>query len=518
DEKKSNASKLTFQTPLVSLHEYGIAGLTKHRARKLALALATIAEKQNLNEVTVEDLLYYLPMRWEDRSNLIKIPQLRVGMEASLDLYVRVAGGYKVGKNRDPKQPPLYIFEISASDAEMFYKPVVVWWFVSGKRAEQIIKYHESRFKRGTRFVAYGKWEWDIKKATFSLKINKPDELEILPVDTDLSSPGNSGASSTLFDYFAKTDASATTQSDLKAKDDFEESEESLEDEEFDESDQFPMIHTGRRVPVYRKLGIFQTKKLREIIFDVLQKLDYDSIEEKLPQSLLKRQNLIPLRQAIREIHFPPENSDLKEYIQARSQAHQRLIFEEFFWVSFCLQLKRRERELERKGTVIEINDAIRQRIFSILPFELTSAQKRVVERIFKDMTSEVPMNRLIQGDVGSGKTIVALLAMLLAMENGYQAALMVPTEILAEQHARKIKSLLEGKLPYKVELLVGGLKPSEKRRIQKEIAEGKVDAVIGTHALIQEGVKFKNLGLAVIDEQHRFGVLQRAELQSRGY
>ncbi len=524
DERKSEASRITFQTPLVSLHEYSIANLTRNQARKLALSVATIAEKRNANEATVEDLLYYLPMRWEDRSNLIKIPQLRVGMEASLELYVRVAGGYRVGKNRDQKQPPLYIFEISASDAERLYKPVVVWWFVSGKRAEQIIKYHELRFKRGTRFVAYGKWEWDIRKATFSLRINKPDELEILPAD---STTGNVDVDflrvGSLFDQPVKTDFSNESQDDFGDKDKIavDNLDETLEDENeemLEDSNQFPMIHTGRRVPVYRKLSIFQTKKLREIIFDVLQKLDYDSIEERLPHSLIKRQKLIPLRQAIREIHFPPENSDLKEYMQARSPAHRRLIFDEFFWISFCLQLKRSERESQRKGTVIEINDAIRQRIFSILPFELTSAQKRVVERIFKDMTSNVPMNRLIQGDVGSGKTIVALLAMLLAMENGYQAALMVPTEILAEQHERRIKSLLEGKLPYRVELLVGGLKPSEKRRIQKEIAEGKIDAVVGTHALIQENVKFKNLGLAVIDEQHRFGVLQRAELQSRGY
>jgi ATP-dependent DNA helicase RecG len=521
DERKSEASKITFQTPLISLHEYRIASLTKKQARKLALSVATIAEKRNANEATVEDLLYYLPMRWEDRSNLIKIPQLRVGMEASLELYVRVAGGYRVGKNRDQKQPPLYIFEISASDAEKLYKPVVVWWFVSGKRAEEIIKYHELRFRRGTRFVAYGKWEWDIRKATFSLKINKPDELEILPVDSTKDNTAFDFPTGSLFEQSVKVSFSNESKSDFVDKDSIDDLDETPEDENeemLEDSDQFPMIHTGRRVPVYRKLGIFQTKKLREIIFDVLQKLDYDSVEEKLPQSLIKRQKLIPLRQAIREIHFPPENSDLKEYMQARSPAHRRLIFEEFFWISFCLQLKRSERESQRKGTVIEINDAIRQRIFSVLPFELTSAQKRVIERIFKDMTSNLPMNRLIQGDVGSGKTIVALLAMLLAMENGYQAALMVPTEILAEQHERKIKSLLEGKLPYRVELLVGGLKPSEKRRIQKEIAEGKIDAVVGTHALIQENVKFKNLGLAVIDEQHRFGVLQRAELQSRGY
>lgn len=484
----SKNSKIRLETPIVSLPEYGVAGLGKKRALKLALAVAGFTEKRDATEATVEDLLSYFPMRWEDRSNLVKIRNLKEGMEASLDLYVRTAVGYQVGKNRGHNQ--LYIFEITASDDERVCKPVVVWWFISGKRAEQIVSYYQSKFQRGVRFVAYGKWEWDARKATFALRINRPDELEILPAEARPS-----------FGLF-----------------DMENEREESEEEMLDDANQFPMIHTARRVPVYRKLGQFQTKALREIIFDVLQKLDTESIEEKLPQDLLKRQNLIPLWQAYKEIHFPPEDSDLSEYDKARSRAHRRLIFEEFFWISFCLQLKRAERIKERKGVVIEISDSIRERLFSILPFELTEAQKRVVERIFADMTSDKPMNRLVQGDVGSGKTIVALLAMLLAVENGYQAALMAPTEILAEQHSRNIKKLLEGKLPYTVGLLIGSLKPTEKRRMQKEIAEGKVDIVVGTHALIQEDVKFAKLGLAVIDEQHRFGVLQRAELRARGY
>src|SRR5262249_51546399 len=151
-----------------------------------------------------------------------------------------------------------------------------------------------------------------------------------------------------------------------------------------------------------------------------------------------------------------------------------------------------------------------------VLPFKLTEAQRKVVKEIFRDMRSDAPMNRLLQGDVGSGKTIVALIAMLTAMENGYQTALMVPTEILAEQHARNIKRIL-AKSPYRVELLTGSLKSADKKRLREAIAAGDVDAVIGTHALIQEGVAFQNLGLAVIDEQHRFGVMQRAELRARG-
>ncbi|HRH43850.1 MAG TPA: ATP-dependent DNA helicase RecG, partial [Pyrinomonadaceae bacterium] len=283
-----------------------------------------------------------------------------------------------------------------------------------------------------------------------------------------------------------------------------------------DDSNQFPLIHVGRRVPIYRKLGPFQTKRLREIIFDVLQNLDNESFKESLPLDLLQRNKLISRSQAIKEIHFPPENASLLEYEKARSMAHKRLIFEEFFWVSFALQYSRGERTKEPKGAIIEITDKMRERMDKILPFMLTNAQNRVVKRIFDDLQSDSPMNRLVQGDVGSGKTIVAFLAMFAAMENGYQTALMAPTEILAEQHARNAKKLFAG-TGYKVDLLIGSLKASVKRKVQQELAEGKIHAIIGTHAVIQEAVQFEKLGLAVVDEQHRFGVLQRAEIRARG-
>lgn len=492
---------ITLKTPIITLHEHGVANLTAAAARKLALSIATFADKHDAWDASVEDLLNYLPMRWEDRSNLIQIDDLTTDLEASLDLYVRVAGGFQVGKNRGPKQPPLYIFEITASDADRTRKPVVVWWFISGKQSHRIVNYYKSRFTRGTRFVAYGKWEWDSRRNTFALRLNKPDELEILPSDVDYDNFG-------LLKDAAETDGNE----DQKPK-----VEEQTEDELLDDSNQFPMIHTARRVPVYRKLGTYQTKRLREIVFDVLQKLDESSFTETLPKELVERQKLISRFEALREMHFPPENSSLLEYAQARSRAHLRLIFEEFFWVSFALQLKRGERAKEPKGALIELSETIRERIEAVLPFKLTGAQERVIERIFADMTSDAPMNRLVQGDVGSGKTIVALMAMLAAMENGYQTALMAPTEILAEQHARNFKRLL-AETPFTPELLIGSLKASEKRKVQQKIADGEIDAVIGTHAVIQDAVAFSRLGLAVIDEQHRFGVLQRAELRARGY
>ncbi|MDQ3753927.1 MAG: ATP-dependent DNA helicase RecG, partial [Acidobacteriota bacterium] len=197
--------------------------------------------------------------------------------------------------------------------------------------------------------------------------------------------------------------------------------------------------------------------------------------------------------------------------------AHLRLIFEEFFWVAIAIALRKSERVKEPKGAIIEVGERVRAHMEEILPFSLTSAQERAVTRILDDMQSDVPMNRLLQGDVGSGKTIVALLAMLAAMENGYQAAIMAPTEILAEQHARNIKRIL-ARTPYRVELLIGSLRAAEKRRLHAAIAAGEVQACIGTHALIQESVAFQNLGLVVIDEQHRFGVLQRAALRERGF
>jgi ATP-dependent DNA helicase RecG len=252
-------------------------------------------------------------------------------------------------------------------------------------------------------------------------------------------------------------------------------------------------------------------------MYDISQRLDFDSLHENLPAEIIKRHGLIPHLQAIAEIHFPPEDSLLSEYEMFRSRAHKRIIFEEFFWLSFALQLKRGERQKEPKGTVIELSGHLRERLYEMLPFKLTGAQDRVIRRIFDDMTSDAPMNRLVQGDVGSGKTIVAFMAMMLAVENGYQAALMAPTEILAEQHARNAARIF-GDSEYSIAMLTGSLRAAAKRKVHESIATGETQIVIGTHAVIQEAVQFENLGLAVIDEQHRFGVLQRAELRARGY
>jgi len=519
---------LALDTPVLQLPQHGIARLGAQTARRLALALANVSGARDASEVSVEDLLNYLPMRYEDRSNLARIADLRDGVEASLELYVRVAGGFQVGKNRGPKAPPLFIFEVTAGDPEKTGKPVVVWWFVSGRQAQRIVAYYRQRFTRGARFVAFGKWEWDARRNTFALRLNKPDELEMLPgtftppenalirlAEQGETQNGSGGADFDAGIEGKKTGGGGDADAAGGVDDDEEVADESAVDEATDPA--LAAIHVGRRVPVYRKLGEFRTKRLREIMHAVLGRLDDGAFKETLPADLIKRQHLASRADALRRIHFPAEDAPLAEYERARSPAHLRLIFEEFFWVALAIAIRRAERVKEPKGALIEVTPRVRASILSVLPFELTNAQERAVTRILDDMQSDVPMNRLLQGDVGSGKTAVALLSMLAALENGYQAALMVPTEILAEQHARNIKRLL-AKTPYRVELLVGSLKASEKKRLHRDLAAGEVHAAVGTHALIQEAVSFTKLGLVVIDEQHRFGVLQRAALRERGF
>ncbi len=490
---------LTPETRIIDLSSFGIAKISPYSARKLAAALAAFAEKSDPADVNVQDLLNYFPMRYEDRSNLVGIDRLSPGIEASIELYTRNAGSFQVRNKRSPRQD-LFIYEISAGDRARLLKPVLIWWFISGKNAKQIIRYYDKRFARGSRFVAHGTWEWDEKRATFALRLNKPDELEMLPDDDNADDFG-------LLSKMANEE-SASADDDRKSGD-------PIDDEDSDP--ELEMIHTARCVPVYRKLGQFQTKRLREIVYDVTRKLDPRSVPENLPNALVEKTSLISRVRAVAEVHFPPENANISDYEMFRSAAHKRLIFEEFFWLSFALQLKRGERQKEPKGTVIEISRETRERSSSLLQFELTGAQARVIETIFDDLRSDAPMNRLLQGDVGSGKTVVAFLSIFAAIENGYQTALMAPTEILAEQHARNAEAFFEG-TGYRVGLLIGSMKASDKRKVHDAIAAGDIHVVIGTHAIIQDAVKFENLGLAVIDEQHRFGVLQRAQLRERGY
>jgi len=476
---------VAIDSPLIELSSKALANLSRPLIRKLAVAVAGFAGKSDPAEATVEDLLNYFPARYEDRSNLVQIGDLRDGMEAAVEIFVKTSGGFRVGRRSD-RRTKLFIFEITGADEARRQRPIVVKWFVSGPQAERIVEYYKEKFGYGTRLVAFGKWEWDKRAGTYMLKVNKPEELEILR-----SPPGENDT------------APVQLSSD----------KELLEDVG---DPAFALVHAAREVPIYRKLGPFQTKRLREIIYTLLQDLDPETVTDNLPSDLLKRQKLISRSEALTQIHFPPEGASIAAYEMFRSSAHIRLIFEEFFSLSFAMQLIRGERQKEPKGTVIEITDETRTRLKEFLPFSLTGAQKKVIGEIFADLRSDAPMNRLIQGDVGSGKTIVAFLAMFAAMENGYQTAMMAPTEILAEQHFRNAERLFEG-TGNRVALLKGSTKASEKRKINESLATGELNMLIGTHAVIQEGVQFKRLGLAVIDEQHRFGVLQRAQLRSMG-
>jgi ATP-dependent DNA helicase RecG len=508
-------SAISLDTPVEDLHNFGIARLGENPSRKLASALASQVHKRNRSEATVDDLLTYLPMRYEDRSRTAAIRDLQDGLEASLDLTVAHAHGYPVrGKGGFGRAARLFIFEVAASDAGKTGRDVVVWWFVSGRRAYDIIKYYTARMVPGTRFITFGRWELEPRRAVYKLRLQRPaDELEIIAVPEQPASLPMEIEESGDTVTGRRGDAERISVSPALP---VSPSTFNIEPIEPDPDPALAAIHVARRVPVYRKLGEFNSKRVREIVHAVLAQLDDDAIEETLPQDLRQRARLIGRAQALREIHFPPADVSLSDYEQSRSPAHLRLIFEDFFWLTFALGFKRGRRVKELKEVTIRIDKQVKDAVKAVMPFKLTDAQRKVTRDIFNDMKSNAPMNRLLQGDVGSGKTIVALIAMIAAIENGWQAAMMAPTEILAEQHARNIKRLL-AKTPYRIELLTGSLRSAEKRRLQTALKDGEINAVIGTQALIQESVSFARLGLVVIDEQHRFGVMQRAELRARG-
>ena len=277
------------------------------------------------------------------------------------------------------------------------------------------------------------------------------------------------------------------------------------------------LLEVGRITPVYESLGgsRLASRWQRKVIFNLLESMR-GAVPECLPQAMLRRLDLPSRETALREVHYPPEETSLSQLQAAATPAHRRLIFEELFFLELGLELKRR-RMRERSGISFATSDKVREAIREVLPFHPTSAQKRTLGEIVVDMRGPSPMRRLLQGDVGSGKTIVALQAMLVAMENGYQAALMAPTEILATQHFLAARKLLErSSRRYRIVLLTGSLDDESKRRTRGLINRGEAQLVIGTHALIEEKVEFDRLGLVVVDEQHRFGVLQRFKLMKK--
>ena len=407
-----------------------------------------VAEKlKEKNILVVEDLLYHLPFRYEDRLNPRSLNELVPGEMASVIAEVR--GTILLRTKRMP------IFEMTVGQGPSSMKCM---WFHG--------TYLKDKFQPGQMLALYGKVEPSRSRAG-AFKMIQP-QIEILPGPN--------------------------------------EPEETL-------------LEVGRIVPVYESLGGAQlsSRWLRRVIYRLLEDLG-GVLPETLPVELCERMRLPSRAQALRHVHFPPEGTGLRLLQAAATPAHQRLIFEELFFLELGLELKRR-RMRERLGPAFTADPRVREALKRVLPFHPTAAQKRVLSEIVQDLRQPTPMRRLLQGDVGSGKTIVALQAAFIAIENGYQAALMAPTEILATQHylaARQLLERSERQPPYNVVLLTGSLDEDRKRANRGRIVRGEADLVIGTHALIEEKVEFANLGLVVVDEQHRFGVMQRFRLMKK--
>ena len=399
---------------------------------------------------TVEDLLYYIPFRYEDRINPRPVAQLKPGEMASLIAEVRTSGLFRTARSRTP------IFQMTVADPGGRV-PLKCLFFHGG--------YLKDKFAAGQLLALYGKVEDDAYGR--GLQMINP-QIEVLPS--------------------AAEDAEAAAAQSLEI---------------------------GRIVPIYESAGHgkLTSRWFRRVIHSALENLVAD-IPDALPASVRARMSLIPRRDAFCQVHWPDPGERFADLQNARTPAHRRLIFEEFFFLELGLELKRR-RIKAQPGIAFEVGEPAREAIRKILPFHPTAAQKRVLKEIVGDMQRPAPMRRLLQGDVGSGKTIVAFEAAIIAIENGYQVALMAPTEILAQQHYLSARRILEN-AGYRIVLLTGSLEEDRKRSVRRHIAQGNAQLIIGTHALIQETVAFPRLGLVVVDEQHRFGVMQRFKLMKK--
>jgi ATP-dependent DNA helicase RecG len=274
-------------------------------------------------------------------------------------------------------------------------------------------------------------------------------------------------------------------------------------------------LEIGRIVPIYESAaqGRINARWFRKTIHTALENLD-PNLPEAIPETVRKRMALVGPLEALKKVHFPDPGESFSLLQAVRSPAHLRLIFEELFFVELGLELRRRQQKADT-GVSFKLDDQVRAAIKRILPFHPTKAQLKVLKEIALDMEKPAPMRRLLQGDVGSGKTIVAFQAAIIAIENGYQVALMAPTEILAQQHYFSARRILEN-AGYRIVLLTGSLEQDRKRQTRRHIAQGNAQLIIGTHALIEEKVEFDKLGLVIVDEQHRFGVMQRLKLMSK--
>jgi ATP-dependent DNA helicase RecG len=393
---------------------------------------------------TVDDLLHYLPFRYEDRLNPRGIAELRAGEMATVIAEVRTSGLFRTRR--------MPIFQMTAGQGRTRLKCI---WFNAA--------YLQGKFQPGQMVALYGKVE------------DNRGELQLTQPQFEIIAEGEGEAEKKVA--------------------------ESLE--------------IGRIVPIYESAGQgrLTSRWFRRIIHAALENLTPE-LPEAIPAAVRKRMSLLPPREALRRVHWPEAGESLQDLLTSRTPAHIRMIFEELFFIELGLELKRREQKAQT-GIPFRLNEQVREAIKRILPFHPTGAQKRALKEIAGDMEKPFPMRRLLQGDVGSGKTLVAFEAAIIAIENRYQVALMAPTEILAQQHYFSARRILEPS-GYRIVLLTGSLEDDRKRETRRHIAQGNAQLVIGTHALIEQRVEFAKLGLVIVDEQHRFGVLQRFKLMSK--
>jgi ATP-dependent DNA helicase RecG len=399
---------------------------------------------------TVDDLLHYLPFRYEDRLNPRSVAELRAGEMATVIAEVRNSGLFRTRR--------MPIFQLTVGQGRTRLKCI---WFNAA--------YLQDRFQAGQMVALYGKVEED---RDGQLQIVQP-QVEILG---DINEEGGA-------DEAEKKAASS--------------------------------LEIGRIVPIYESTGQgkLTPRWFRRIIRWALENLNPD-LPDPIPAAVRAHLSLVSPREALWKVHWPDAGESFADLQSSRTPAHIRMIFDELFFIELGLELKRREQKAQT-GIAFSLNEGVRSAIKKILPFHPTAAQKWVLKEIATDMQTPSPMRRLLQGDVGSGKTIVAFQAAIIAIENGYQVALMAPTEILAQQHYFSARQILE-RAGYRIVLLTGSLEQDRKREVRRHIAQGNAQLVIGTHALIQDRVEFEHLGLVVVDEQHRFGVMQRLKLMKK--
>jgi ATP-dependent DNA helicase RecG len=387
---------------------------------------------------TLEDLLGYLPFRYEDRIRFTNLRDVVPGQIYTVQAVVSSGSLVRYSRARGGVYHLLVRDETGSLSCKFFHGG-----------------YLEGRLKPGQRLVLHGKTELDPYR---------PGRIEMINPEFELLSSG-------------ETDST----------------------------------EVGRIVPIYEAIGSVSARVMRRIIYAALENLG-GALPDPLPAELLARYEFPSRRDAIQFVHFPPQTESVEALNSFRSRAHQRLIFEEFFFYQLIVAMRRMAAR-QQPGIAFRVREPrIREALKRMLPFHPTDAQKRALAEIAADLERPVPMNRLLQGDVGSGKTIVAFEAAVIAIENGYQAALMAPTEILAVQHYLAARKVLV-RAGYAVELLVSDMKASEKRAALERVKSGAAQLVVGTHALLERHVEFSRLGLVIVDEQHRFGVLQRKDL-----